>query len=1094
MTLANIYKCISFRIIFVIVITLSITFTSTPLSAKNISNSNLIASSDSLTMSDFYDIYYSGAGYSSYKNLTISDASDFQYFQSLLNSGCTFEGITITQTCDIALSSFTFKYDETVKRICIYDESNSLVACSDSDGYFYDSLTQNNPETPAQLGLSKCLIKGNASKNFKGIYNGNSHTISNALLQNTNPSYTNSENTTLQIHTGIFGNLDETSSNYLYDFSLKNSCVVNAYGAIAASITCGNSGFFELENYGADINRNISVSDTLFFIHASQTYDSASMFGELVKYGGIAADLQYTGGYSISSSNFIVENDEENPNDYFRLGAICSDGIRLHDCQTKDIEITTTNEAKNPDLVLYIGGLASTCSNLNNCTSDTEVKISDTIFNYGGISSDCNSDTSNRSLISNCTATGTLTAASENILNAEYGGITALPGFNKDIVDCENNITAYLTNYTGNFGGIAAYSDAMIQNDTELNINHCINNGNVNLDYKVAQSNTDDSASAAYIGGILGSAINSVKIINCINNGNTSAGSNSGSGSDLNSGSNSGSTSGTNSGSTSDFAANFNLYSGGILGHSSAPSAYKLINNINYGNCNSSDITFGGLVANSINETSTENLSPNAYNFASLNKTLDNALVSETTVESTLIGDSTSVNLNYGFIYSESLTPALIEVENLPTEVSLRNCYYKNDLQEIADSMNTWIKNSENSDYLKVEVSEGKLIFGDSSPCETKAPSASPSATPKSSSSPSPSASPKSSGIPSPSSSPMSSNSPSPSASPNSSSNPGASNSPDTSAVPDTSSAPDSSENPSASNEPANTSAPDISTSTEPSSSSAPDISTSTEPASSTTPDSSNGSDISGTTENTDISTSETLKNSSGSQSTTASPTPTSTADSGAKATNSTEENVESPKNLKITYNKKLHPILTWDKTENADGYSIYRSQKKNKNFIEISTTSDNEFSDTNAKKGNKYFYKIKSYINTGSVTYSNRGDIAASRILSSDSKIVKLELPYFEAPKISLKKTKSSSNSTNYLKVSFKKYSGSCMEIYIKKPGGKFSKLPLKSSKLSDYGNNPLLSYSKSGTKVKIKARTYVQDGDEKKFSDYSKTYSITL
>ncbi|MCR5586005.1 MAG: hypothetical protein K6F77_00545 [Lachnospiraceae bacterium] len=1081
MTLANIYKCISFRIIFVIVITLSITFTSTPLSAKNISNSNLLASSDSLTMSDFYDIYYSGAGYSSYNNLTISDASDFQYFQSLLNSGCTFEGITITQTCDIALSSFTFKYDETVKRICIYDESNSLVACSDSDGYFYDSLTQNTPETPAQLGLSKCLIKGNASKNFKGVYNGNSHTISNALLQNTNPSYTNSENTTLQIHTGIFGNLDETSSNYLYDFSLKNSCVVNAYGAIAASITCGNSGFFELENYGADINRNVSVSDTLFFIHASQTYDSASMFGELVKYGGIAADLQYTGGYSISSSNFIVENDEENPNDYFRLGAICSDGISLHDCQTKDIEITATNEAKNQDLVLYIGGLASTCSNLNNCTSDTEVKISDTIFNYGGISSDCNSDTSNRSLISNCTATGTLTASSENILNAEYGGIAALPGFNKDIVDCENNITAYLTNYTGNFGGITAYSDAMIQNDTELNINHCINNGNVNLDYSVSQSNTDNSTSAAYIGGILGSAVNSVKIINCINNGDTSAGS--------------------NSGSTSDLAANFNLYSGGILGHSSAPSAYKLINNINYGNCNSSDITFGGLVANSINETSTENLSPNAYNFANLNKTLDNVLDSETTVESTLIGDSTSVNLNYGFIYSESLTPALIEVENLPTEVSLRNCYYKNDLQEIADSMNTWIKNSENSDYLKVEVSEGKLIFGDSSPCETKAPSASPSATPsaspKSSSSPSPSASPsatpKSSGIPSPSASPM--NSGSPSASPNSSSNPSASNSPDTSAVPDTSSAPDSSENPSASNEPANTSAPDISTTNDPASSSTPNSNASSEPAGSTNPDSSNASDNSGTTENSDnSSTTETLKNSSSSQSATASPTPTSASDASTTVTTTTDETVESPKNLKITYDKKLHPILTWDETENADGYSIYRSQKKNKNFIEISTTSDNEFSDTNAKKGNKYFYKIKSYINTGSVTYSNRGDIAASRILSSDSKIVKLELPYFEAPKISLKKTKSSSNSTNYLKVSFKKFSGSCMEIYIKKPGGKFSKLPLKSSKLSDYGNNPLLSYSKSGTKVKIKARTYVQDGDEKKFSDYSKTYSITL
>lgn len=56
---------------------------------------------------------------------------------------------------------------------------------------------------------------------------------------------------------------------------------------------------------------------------------------------------------------------------------------------------------------------------------------------------------------------------------------------------------------------------------------------------------------------------------------------------------------------------------------------------------------------------------------------------------------------------------------------------------------------------------------------------------------------------------------------------------------------------------------------------------------------------------------------------------------------------------------------LTWKKVNGANGYIVYRSQKKGKGYKKIKTlkgTSKCSYLDKKAKKGKKYFYKVKVY------------------------------------------------------------------------------------------------------------------------------------
>ena len=67
---------------------------------------------------------------------------------------------------------------------------------------------------------------------------------------------------------------------------------------------------------------------------------------------------------------------------------------------------------------------------------------------------------------------------------------------------------------------------------------------------------------------------------------------------------------------------------------------------------------------------------------------------------------------------------------------------------------------------------------------------------------------------------------------------------------------------------------------------------------------------------------------------------------------------------------------LSWDKSEFADGYAIYRAENSNRGYVKIASVNSSDiltYMDTTAVPGVKYYYSIKSYIKVeGDLVYSD--------------------------------------------------------------------------------------------------------------------------
>lgn len=61
---------------------------------------------------------------------------------------------------------------------------------------------------------------------------------------------------------------------------------------------------------------------------------------------------------------------------------------------------------------------------------------------------------------------------------------------------------------------------------------------------------------------------------------------------------------------------------------------------------------------------------------------------------------------------------------------------------------------------------------------------------------------------------------------------------------------------------------------------------------------------------------------------------------------------------------------LSWSKVEGAQKYVVYRSTSKNGTYTKLTTTKKTSFTDTKAKKGKKYYYKVAAYKKVGSKKY----------------------------------------------------------------------------------------------------------------------------
>lgn len=174
---------------------------------------------------------------------------------------------------------------------------------------------------------------------------------------------------------------------------------------------------------------------------------------------------------------------------------------------------------------------------------------------------------------------------------------------------------------------------------------------------------------------------------------------------------------------------------------------------------------------------------------------------------------------------------------------------------------------------------------------------------------------------------------------------------------------------------------------------------------------------------------------------------------------------------------------VTWKKNSSATGYIVYRSLKKTSGFKKIAKTGVGKlkYTDKKAKKGKKYYYKVIAYKSID------------GKIVMGTGVVKKVRMPYYKAPNISLKK-KVSSSKQKYIQLSLKKAKGSRIEVYIKRKGKSYTKVSLKSDRLSAYRGKINLSYSWKNVKVYFKVRTFSVKKGKKKYSAYSAQKKIKL
>ena len=62
--------------------------------------------------------------------------------------------------------------------------------------------------------------------------------------------------------------------------------------------------------------------------------------------------------------------------------------------------------------------------------------------------------------------------------------------------------------------------------------------------------------------------------------------------------------------------------------------------------------------------------------------------------------------------------------------------------------------------------------------------------------------------------------------------------------------------------------------------------------------------------------------------------------------------------------------VPSWNKTQNATGYVVYRSDSKDGEYQEIGETFTTFFYDANVKNNTTYYYKVASYMKDGDQRY----------------------------------------------------------------------------------------------------------------------------
>lgn len=173
---------------------------------------------------------------------------------------------------------------------------------------------------------------------------------------------------------------------------------------------------------------------------------------------------------------------------------------------------------------------------------------------------------------------------------------------------------------------------------------------------------------------------------------------------------------------------------------------------------------------------------------------------------------------------------------------------------------------------------------------------------------------------------------------------------------------------------------------------------------------------------------------------------------------------------------------VQWKKNRWAAGYQIFRSKSKNKGYQYLGEAKKKTYYiDKAVSPGKKYYYRIQA-VSAGAYDAKKYGNMTECQGIKIRGDC---------APAIEIR-NKSYSSVLNYINIKLKRYHGTHIQVFYRKPGKKFQKVALKKNQITKERKQFRISYQKNLSRLHVKVRTYRLLNGKRRYSDFSKEITV--
>lgn len=199
-----------------------------------------------------------------------------------------------------------------------------------------------------------------------------------------------------------------------------------------------------------------------------------------------------------------------------------------------------------------------------------------------------------------------------------------------------------------------------------------------------------------------------------------------------------------------------------------------------------------------------------------------------------------------------------------------------------------------------------------------------------------------------------------------------------------------------------------------------------------------------------------------------------------ASTPSDTTGTLAAPTGVKVTNKTATSHKISWNTVSGADGYLVYVSTSKNGTYTLAKTATKNQTVIKKRKIGKKYFYKVSAFINQPGTKKEGIHSAIKSKMAGTPQR-----------PVLKVTKTRKNGEAVvlcQWSKINDAKY----IVISYSLNGGKYKKI--YDTKLTAKTRKGCMLRVTSGSRIKVRIRTYCKAGKKKMYSKYSKAKSVTL